>query len=281
MRSLRSSDTAQETSIEMEELAVKHTLFMFSPTGGTARVAQALMEPLAGVQETVDLSDRQIDFGALSLSPEDVAWIAVPSFAGRVPVTAMERLSRIQGGGARAVLVCVYGNRAYDDTLLELADGAKAAGFRVAAAVAAVAQHSILSQFGAGRPDERDRCQLSEFGKEIEKALTAEPKEPVLPGSRPYRAGGRGGMIPRPTERCNGCGLCAARCPVGAIDPQDPARIRADACIGCMRCKAVCPQKARDAAAEQLAGLAAKLEKACAGRRENELFLPGQEKEWS
>lgn len=252
---------------------MKHTLFIFSPTGGTARVAQALTEPLGGVQETVDLCDRRIDFDAVALSPADVAWIAVPSFAGRVPVTAMERLSRVRGGGARAVLVCVYGNRAYDDTLLELADGAKAAGFRVTAAVAAVAQHSILGQFGAGRPDQQDRDELGVFGKKIETALAAASQEPTLPGSRPYRAGGRGGMVPMPTERCNRCGVCADDCPVGAISASDPARVDSETCIGCMRCVALCPQKARVVAPEQLAGLAAKLEKACAGRRENELFL--------
>lgn len=252
---------------------MKHTLFIFSPTGGTARVAQALTEPLGGAWETVDLCDRRIDFDAVALSPADVAWIAVPSFAGRVPVTAMERLSRIRGGGARAVLVCVYGNRAYDDTLLELADGAKAAGFRVAAAVAAVAQHSILGRFGAGRPDQQDRDELGTFGEKIEAALAAASQEPTLPGNRPYRAGGRGGMVPLPTAQCSRCGACAAQCPVGAIDPADPAQVDREACIGCMRCVALCPQKARAVATEQLAGLAAKLEKACAGRRENELFL--------
>ena len=72
-----------------------------------------------------------------------MAVIAVPSYGGRVPGTAAGRLGAIRGNGARAVLVCVYGNRAYEDTLVELQDIAKQAGFRVTAAVAAVAEHSI------------------------------------------------------------------------------------------------------------------------------------------
>ena len=107
---------------------------LFSPTGGTRAVADALCPG-----QVIDLCDRDRDFASVTLTADDVAIIAVPSYGGRVPVPAARRLARVQGGGARAVLVCVYGNRAYEDTLAELADLAEAAGFRVAAGVAAVA----------------------------------------------------------------------------------------------------------------------------------------------
>ena len=94
-------------------------------------------------------------------SKEDLAVIAVPSYAGRVPAVAVQRLAAVKGNGARAVLVCVYGNRAYEDTLVELADTAKEAGFRVMAAVSAIAEHSIARQFAAGRPDAEDAQRLA------------------------------------------------------------------------------------------------------------------------
>lgn len=80
-----------------------------------------------------------------------------------MPQAATERLSAIRGNGAKAVLLCVYGNRAYEDTLVELEDTAKQAGFRVIAAIAAIAEHSIARQFATGRPDAQDQARLHTF----------------------------------------------------------------------------------------------------------------------
>jgi len=68
-----------------------------------------------------------------------VAVIAVPSFGGRVPEPAVKRLEEIRGNEALCTAVCVYGNRAYEDTLIELSDAARKSGFRVIAGIAAVA----------------------------------------------------------------------------------------------------------------------------------------------
>lgn len=74
---------------------------------------------------------------------EDFAIIAMPVFAGRVPALAVERLRRIKSNHARCAIVAVYGNRTYDDALLEMQDVATEMGFRVVAAVSTVAEHSI------------------------------------------------------------------------------------------------------------------------------------------
>ena len=80
----------------------------------------------------------------------------MPSYAGRVTAIAAERLRAIHGGGAKCILVCVYGNRAYEDTLVEMEDIARECGFEIVAAVAAIAEHSIMHQYAAGRPDAAD-----------------------------------------------------------------------------------------------------------------------------
>lgn len=85
---------------------------VFSPTGGTKKVADCLTSALEGEVTTVDLTDSKQDFDTVSLTKEDVAVISVPSYGGRVPAVAAERLSQVHGSGAHAVLVCVYGNRA-------------------------------------------------------------------------------------------------------------------------------------------------------------------------
>ena len=94
----------------------------FSPTGGTKKIADFLAAELNREIRCIDLSNSNEDFHQFSLTNEDTVIVAVPSYSGRVPSTAAERIAKIQGNGAKAILVCVYGNRAYEDTLVELQD---------------------------------------------------------------------------------------------------------------------------------------------------------------
>ena len=93
---------------------------LFSPTGGTKKAAAPFAEVFGREVSTIDLTDASMDFSQISLDKEDICVVAVPSFGGRVPAIAAERLERIRANGAMAILVVVYGNRTYDDTLLEL-----------------------------------------------------------------------------------------------------------------------------------------------------------------
>lgn len=249
---------------------------VFSPTGGTQRVADIVAGALGRPAERVDLTDPGADFSALHFDEEDVAVIAVPSFGGRVPAVAAERLARVHGHGARAVLVCVYGNRAYEDTLVELEDVARAAGFQEVAAIAAVAEHSILHQYATGRPDDTDRAELEGFAHRIAEKLAGPDAGTAplgVPGNRPYKEAGGTTMVPKGDSSCVACGLCARRCPVRAIDLASPRKTDAERCIGCMRCVSECPHGARkvNGALLKAAGLA--LRKACSVRKGCELYL--------
>lgn len=247
---------------------------VFSPTGGTQKVAAALTGALDGEVTRVDLTDSKQNFRTILLTQEDVAFISVPSYGGRVPAVAVERLTMLSGQGARAVLVCVYGNRAYEDTLVELEDAAKRAGFRVIAAVAAVAEHSIARQFATGRPDAQDVKQLSDFARQIQAKLSAgDSTEPSIPGNRPYKKAGGTGIVPTPTKACTRCGICAAKCPVQAIDKENPKKVDKKACISCMRCISVCPHSARKVNPVMLSAASLMLKKVCSERKDCELFL--------
>ncbi len=245
----------------------------FSPTGGTRKAALAVAEALSDTVVSVDLTDSAFDFGSVRLDAGDVAVIATPAYGGRVPAVAIQRLAQIQGNGAWAILMAVYGNRAFEDTLVELEDTAKAAGFSIAAGVGAVAEHSIARQFAAGRPDEADCKELADFARQIAHKLEEGGAAPVLPGNRPYKKAGGSGMVPKATDDCVRCGLCAAKCPVNAIDKADPKKVNGDACISCMRCVAVCPHDARKVNGVMLAAVGAMLKKVCSEPKKNELFL--------
>ena len=140
----------------------------FSPTGGTNKVADILVNNLKGEYCDIDICR---DIESMTLQADDVCIVSVPSFAGRVPQIALERIRKISANGAKAILNCVYGNREWDDTLTELQDTLESCGFVCVAAVAAVAEHSIFRQFAAGRPDGDDAGELSEFARKITEKL--------------------------------------------------------------------------------------------------------------
>lgn len=123
----------------------------FSPTGGTKKVADILTKTLAKDVELIDLTDSTIAFQDITFSKTDISIIAVPSFGGLAPKTAIDRILKLQGNGSKAIIVAVYGNRAYEDTLIELLDTCKKAGFQVTAGVTAIAEHSIARQYAKGK----------------------------------------------------------------------------------------------------------------------------------
>lgn len=217
----------------------------FSPTGGTKKVAGFMAGKLGNDTVNIDLTDRKADFKGTTLKGDDVA-----------------------------VIVCVYGNRAYEDTLIELQDCTIKAGFNVVAAVAAIAEHSIAHRYAANRPDRDDYTALDKFAEKIAAKLSRNDlATPAIPGNRPYKKAGSVGFVPRPTAQCTSCGLCASKCPVGAISTDNPAKVDKKACISCMRCVAVCPHGARKVNRLLIAVANIMLKKACSTRKECELYL--------
>ena len=49
----------------------------------------------------------------------------MPSYAGLAPQVALDRLAKINAHNCKCVIVAVYGNRAYEDTLVQMEDYAQ------------------------------------------------------------------------------------------------------------------------------------------------------------
>ena len=244
----------------------------FSPTGGTKKVADILVSNLWQEFCEVDICCK---IEKMTLQADDVCLVSVPSFAGRVPAVAVERLKKISANGAKAILNCVYGNREWDDTLTELQDTLESCGFVCVAAVAAVAEHSVLRQFAAGRPDADDARELAEFARQITAKLNSGVfgKLELAGNHGTYKEVGGIPFKPEANENCGNCGICADGCPVGAIDKNDPRKTDKEVCISCMRCQYICPKHARDLDPAFLAAMAERMAPKLGGRKNNYLML--------
>ena len=237
----------------------------FSGTGTTRRtverIASGLAEKLALPVDKVDFSRPQVRQQELRFDAADLVVFGTPVYAGRVPNVLLPFLQeKIVGGGALAVPVVLFGNRAYDDALMELRNILAADGLHPVAAAAFVGEHSFSRTLGQGRPNENDEALMDEFAAktaDLVRRLPAAPEKPVAVGGqeplRPYytprdRAGNHINILKvKPKTdmtRCGGCGLCAEMCPMGSIDPTDVSAVRG-ICIKCCACVKGCPTGAK------------------------------------
>ncbi|MEG1947439.1 MAG: EFR1 family ferrodoxin [Lachnospiraceae bacterium] len=246
----------------------------FSPTGNTKKVADIFANVWQEKVTEIDLSRNQEDFAKYQFQQEDLCIVSVPSYGGRVPQTAVKRIQSISASGTKAVLVVVYGNRHYDDTLLELKEVLEEKTFQVIGAVAAVAEHSVMREIAAGRPDENDRKELESFAFKIKEKYESKLFTIVeVPGNHPFREYNGIPLKPEAEKGCTACGLCAEKCPVGAISTENPKITNKEICISCMRCISICPQHARKLNSLMLKVAGAKLKKQCVEKKENFCIL--------
>lgn len=263
-----------------------HSIF-FSSTGATRTITRAVGN---GAQCTVrkewDITlpgcPAKTTFGL-----NDLVVVGMPVYAGRLPRLAVERLKEMKGNDTPAVAVVVYGNRAYDDALLELSDLCTEQGFRIIGAGAFIGKHSFSSPdkpIAADRPDEQDIRLAEQFGQQV-KELLSQPgtleqlNQPQIPGNRPYKpemqpAGAAASTDP---AQCTGCGQCIIRCPAGAIQVQNGnITTRPDSCIWCTACVQACPGGARQVTLPKIHEATERLYKTCQTRKEPEWFLAQQ-----
>ena len=244
------------------------TTAVFSPPGGTSKIAAAIAGARMGTRIDIcrPVEPQEMPAGAPLLA-------VVPVYGGRIPAIAAQRLLALQGSGNPAIAVVVYGNRAYEDALLELKNVLTEAGHQVIAAAAFIAEHSIIRSIAADRPHADDLARAVEFGAAVEARLNGELSTVDVPGNAEYRPLPQMPATPLVTDACGGCGMCAHKCPVGAIPLSNPRSTDAAKCILCMRCVAICPRKARILPPPMVEAFTARLNAVASEPKQPEIYI--------
>ena len=253
----------------------------FSPTGTSKKIIQAIAEG-AGTSQSIENIDLTLPEHStnVSVAKNELAIIAVPVYAGRVAALAKQRLKEISGNNSPAILVVLYGNREFEDALLELKDITMEQSFTVVAASAFIGEHSFSSTdkpIAHGRPDNSDLKIANELGKNVMHKLSTDQVQSDInvPGDTPYKEGMKN--LPfTPTidsESCTLCQECISVCPAGAISLNGKIQINADSCTFCCACIKVCPVDCISLASTPMEEKAESLSVNCKERKEPQLFF--------
>ncbi len=247
-------------------------LYYFSPTGGTKKAGRIFCDGIAKEIKEINLGKKVKE---TSQPESDLIVVAAPVFAGRIPEITTEKLKKMEGKGKKAVTLAVYGNRAYEDALLELNQTLEGQGFQIVASAALVAQHSMAPEVGQGRPDEMDKKSILDFSRRVlEKVETGTHDIIKVPGNYPYKEGMDMRVTPLSLPACSQCGICEKICPTDAIHIENGAVVTSpEKCILCMACTSACPEHARILPPPLQEKMEQKLGALKNIRRENEFFL--------
>lgn len=246
------------------------TLIYFSPTGTTKKLLHSIAKGYTpNCYSEIDLTKDSSDE-----TPAELLIIGVPVYAGRVPDPFLERFKNIDIKKRECIIVVVYGNRAYEDALLELQDLVEGKGGSILGAGAFIAEHSLSREqqpIAKNRPDEQDLNKAYQFGKEV--SLKTDLKNIKVPGNRPYKEKNPKTEVIMKTDetRCTLCSKCIAVCPVDAI--VEPLNTDGKLCLRCSACVRVCENKARSLQDTLSTTIAQRLFETCQERKEPELFI--------
>ncbi len=260
-------------------------LIYFSATGTTRKVLESIAKGIA--VEDVDHINLTLPEGVRQTIPpfsDELVVIGAPVYGGRLPVVAINRFKKLKATNTLAVLIVVYGNRDFEDALLELNNLAIELGFNPVAGGAFIGEHSFATQdvpIANGRPDSLDIQKAMDFGAKIKEKVAALQSSDAqmdlkIPGSFPYEAGGARSMAVSPVTKediCTVCGTCASVCPTAAISINGSVATEIELCIRCCACIKSCPTGARIIEDSMWKNIANWLNENCTARKEPQIYV--------
>ena len=210
---------------------MNYTLLTFSPTGQSKACALAVAK--ATKQEFVELDVTHFIPRAKPLSLKDTTLIvSYPVYGGRVPCLFAEFLKEmVTCTNCKAIAIASFGNRAFEDALVEMEDILLAKGVPLIGAASIGCQHSYTDKVGSKRPDIEDFQLLDRLAV----YLNGETKSVQAPGNRPYKQDMPLADPPYMPSLRDSDGkinkACYAVCPTGSLAKGDPT-----ICIHCCAC---------------------------------------------
>jgi len=263
----------------METSTAQLNLIYFSPTGTTQKIVQSIGRELEIelVNEYNITSSLFSDFKP-KISKNSITIIGLPVYGGRLPNNTINKLMSIQSNGTPVVLLVVYGNRDYDDSLLELKDIAVKCGFKIIAAAAFVGEHSLSTKkkpIAENRPDKDDLLKCRNFSLKIKDRYNIfinkdSIMEVIIPGNSPYKERKTPPLLSPETNinTCGQCKVCEDVCPTNAISFKNGIKTDKELCIWCCACVKSCPNNSRSFDNPTINGISNRLFVACKERKE-------------
>lgn len=255
------------------------TLLYFSATDTTAKIVKEVGKGIREDVKQYNLTLPNNRLKSLEFGDNDLVIVGVPVYSGRVPEFLIDYFEKVKGNKTLAVFIAVYGNRGYNDALLELKDTFERNGFIGVAGGIFIGEHSYTGKVGTGRPDSEDLRTALDFGREIKRKLEnigdhTQIDKLQVKGNFPYKERMKWQPVPVTDEKCLKCGKCAKHCPMEAIDFSNFIDIDVAKCIKCCRCIKRCPVAAKSFRDEKFAKVIQNLnDNFSTVRNEPELFI--------
>jgi flavodoxin len=165
-----------------------HALY-FSPTKTTKTIVEAICSTIGEEVKSYDITLQKNRHSTLEFEKDDCLVIGLPVYGGRIPEMTEAFLLRLKGQNTRVILVAVYGNRHYDDALLEMKNILANQGFISIAAGAFIGEHSYTPNVATERPDSSDLKKCRDFGSKVKILLDQKSINEILlsiKGDFPY-----------------------------------------------------------------------------------------------